>query len=65
MEEINKNTYLNIKSDLIDIDGNNKEISITITEDGTPRAVAFFDIDKTLAELKNIHGQAIKLLFLN
>ncbi len=63
MAQINNNTYLNIKSELIDIDGNHKEISITITEDGTPRAVAFFDIDKTLAELKNIHGQAIKVLF--
>ena len=25
--------------------------------------MAFFDIDKTLAELKNIHGKAIKTLF--
>lgn len=64
MEEIiNKNSFVKITSELEDLDGTHKEISITITEDGTPRAVAFFDIDKTLAELKSIHGQAIKALF--
>jgi hypothetical protein len=63
MEEIvNKNTFIKIASELEDINGGYKEIPITITTDGTPRAVAFFDIDKTLAELKNIHGKAIKVL---
>ncbi|MBK5215280.1 MAG: hypothetical protein JJE53_00505 [Candidatus Pacebacteria bacterium] len=64
MEDIkNKNSTVLIKSELAGIDGKYKEISITITPDGTPMAVAFFDIDKTLAELKNIHGKAIKILF--
>jgi phosphoglycolate phosphatase-like HAD superfamily hydrolase len=64
MEEvINKNKIIIIKSELEGIDGAHKEIPITIMEDGTPRAVAFFDIDQTLAELKEIHGKAIKILF--
>jgi len=57
------NNFVKILSNLPAIDGSFKEVSITITEDGTPRAVAFFDIDKTLAELKDIHGNAIKTLF--
>lgn len=60
---INKNTTINVLSALKGIDGTYKEISITITSDGTPMAVAFFDIDKTLAELKIIHSNAIKALF--
>lgn len=63
MQETDKYTYLKVNSNLLGLGGSHKEISITITEDGTPRAIAFFDIDKTLAELKNIHGQAIKALF--
>jgi len=62
-KEVLKNTFIKVTSNLEDISGGHKEITITITEDGTPRAVAFFDIDKTLAELKNVHGQAIKALF--
>lgn len=60
---INKNTTMKIASALESVDGTHKEINITITSEGTPIAVAFFDIDKTLAELKNIHGNAIKALF--
>ena len=60
---INKNNTVRIISELECIDGSHEEITINITEDGTPMAVAFFDIDKTLAELKNIHGLAIKSLF--
>ena len=65
MEDIenNKNTFIKIQSELEGIDGFHKEISISITEDDTPLAVAFFDIDKTLAELMNIHGAAIRTLF--
>lgn len=62
-DTINKNSFVKITSELEGLDKTHKEISITITEDGTPRAVAFFDIDKTLAELKSIHGKAIKILF--
>ena len=64
MEEIkNKNNFIRIKSKLESLDGTFKEIPVTTGEDGTPIAVAFFDIDKTLAELKNIHSNAIKTLF--
>ena len=59
----NKSIFIKVLSELEGIDGSHKEISITITEDGTPTAVAFFDIDKTLAELKDIHSGAIKALF--
>lgn len=62
MEEKNKNTFIKIKSELESLDGTFKDIPVMITEDGTPMAVAFFDIDKTLAELKSIHGKAIKIL---
>jgi phosphoglycolate phosphatase-like HAD superfamily hydrolase len=62
-ESKNKNSFIKIVSELEDINGIHKEISIEITQDGAPRAVAFFDIDKTLAELKNIHGKAIRVLF--
>jgi len=63
-ENNNINTsFIKVLSELPSIDGSYEEISVTITEDGTPAAVAFFDIDKTLAELKNIHGKAIKTLF--
>ncbi len=63
MEElIIKNTYVKIKSELENLDGNFEEFSITLGEDGTAMAMAFFDIDETLAELKNIHGDAIKKL---
>ena len=60
---IQKTKIVRIKSELEGLDGNCKEIPIAITEDGAPRAVAFFDIDQTLAELKEIHGKAIKILF--
>jgi len=61
--DTNKNTFLKITSELEGFLGKHEEISITITEDGTPMAVAFFDIDKTLAELKSIHGRAVQMLF--
>lgn len=61
MESLKK--FIKIKSELEGFDGIFKDIPVTIGEDGTPIAVAFFDIDKTLAELRNIHGGAIiKLL---
>lgn len=63
MEEIkNNNIFIKIKSELESLDGTFKDIPIMIGESGTPLAVAFFDIDKTLAELKSIHGKAIRML---
>ena len=55
--------YISIKSELEDIDGNKKDIKIELMEDGKPRAMAFFDIDGTLAHLDIIHGKAIAKLF--
>lgn len=55
--------YTSVKSELEDVDGNKKDIKIKIMEDGKPRAMAFFDIDETLAHLDIIHGKAIAKLF--
>ncbi len=55
--------WINISSELEGIDGKKKEIKIELMEDGKPRAMAFFDIDGTLAHLGAIHGQAIAKLF--
>ncbi|MEK7060220.1 MAG: HAD family hydrolase [Patescibacteria group bacterium] len=55
--------YTSVKSELEDVSGNKKDIKIEIMEDGKPRAMAFFDIDGTLAHLDIIHGKAIAKLF--
>ena len=57
--------WISIVSDLEGIDGAKKNIKIEIMEDGMPRAMAFFDIDETLAHLSIIHGPAIRKLFPN
>lgn len=55
--------YINIQSELEDIDGKKKEIKIELMNDGKPITMAFFDIDGTLAHLSMIHGKAIQKLF--
>jgi len=55
--------WIPVPSELGGLDGNRKDIKIELMEDGKPRAVAFFDIDGTLAHLDIIHGQAIAKLF--
>jgi phosphoglycolate phosphatase-like HAD superfamily hydrolase len=55
--------FVSVKSELEDIDGNKKDIKIELMEDGKPRAMAFFDIDGTLAHLDVIHSKAIAKLF--
>jgi phosphoglycolate phosphatase-like HAD superfamily hydrolase len=58
--------YLKVQSDLEVFDGEKwekPEIEIKLGADGKPKALAFFDIDKTLAELGFIHGEAFKKLF--
>ena len=55
--------WVTVKSSLLSLDGTQKDIKIEIMEDGMPKAMAFFDIDGTLAHLSAIHGQAIKELF--
>ncbi len=54
---------ISTKSLLEDMDGNYKTINIELMEDGKPQAMAFFDIDGTLAHLDMIHGKAIAKLF--
>lgn len=60
---IEKKKWINIPSELEDINGKKKDIKIELMEDGKPRAMAFFDIDGTLAHLSSIHGKAIAKLF--
>ncbi len=57
--------WLDIPSELEGVDGKKKNIKIELMEDGKPRAMAFFDIDGTLAHLEIIHDKAIVELFPN
>ena len=54
---------LRVRSELESARGEQEEIAITLGPDGMPRAVAFIDIDGTLADLKFVHGEAIAKLF--
>jgi len=58
-----KKKWINVSSELEGVDGKKKDIKIELMEDGKPRAMAFFDIDGTLAHLSAIHGKAIAELF--
>jgi phosphoglycolate phosphatase-like HAD superfamily hydrolase len=55
--------WINVSSELEGIDGKKKAIKIELIKDDKPRAMAFFDIDGTLAHLSVIHGKAIAKLF--
>ncbi len=55
--------WITVASELEDLEGNKKDIKVEIMDDGMPRAMAFFDIDGTLAHLSAIHGRAIAKLF--
>lgn len=57
--------WLDVQSELEDIDGNKKDIKIELMEDNKPRAMAFFDIDGTLAHLYFLHDEAIQKIFPN
>ena len=57
--------WIKTESNLSGLNGEKSEINIETMEDGKPRAMAFFDIDGTLAHLDMIHGEAIKRLFPN
>ncbi len=54
---------ISIPSRLEKVDGSHAELRISLAEDGKTKAIAFFDIDKTLAHLTSIHTQAIGTLF--
>jgi len=54
---------LSIQSELEGLNGNRKDIRVEIMEDGMPKAMAFFDIDGTLAHLSIIHSKAIHSIF--
>lgn len=58
-----KKQWVNVTSNLESLDGNFKEIKIQLMADGKPKAMAFFDIDGTLAHLGPIHGKAIAKIF--
>lgn len=55
--------WISVPSELEGIDGEKKNIKIELMDDGMPRALAFFDIDGTLAHLDIVHGKAIAQLF--
>ncbi len=55
--------WITIPSELEDINGNKNGIKIELMGNGMPRALAFFDIDGTLAHLGDIHSKAIAKLF--
>ncbi|MFZ2204964.1 MAG: hypothetical protein WAV23_00015 [Minisyncoccia bacterium] len=57
------NKWITVQSELKGISGENKEIKLEIMGDGMPRAVAFFDIDKTLAHLDFLYKEAINNIF--
>ena len=54
---------VSLQSEIKSVDGEKKQIAIKLAGDGMPKAVAFFDIDGTLAELTSIHGAVIKEVF--
>jgi phosphoglycolate phosphatase-like HAD superfamily hydrolase len=56
---------ITIPSNLSGVDGNHADISIRIIDDVMPVAIAFFDIDKTLAHLDIVYKEAIHVLFPN
>ena len=57
------NKWINIISELEDLEGNKKEIKIELMKDGMPRALVFFDVDETLAHLDFIYSKAIQKIF--
>src|ERR1035437_7590632 len=60
---LEKRKWISVPSKLVGINGGMTNIEIELMEDGRPRAVAFFDIDGTLAHLTAIHGVSIRRLF--
>lgn len=57
--------WIKVDSNLLNINNLHSEINIETVDDRKTRAMAFFDIDGTLAHLDMIHGEAIKRLFPN
>jgi phosphoglycolate phosphatase-like HAD superfamily hydrolase len=55
--------WISVTSELEGINGKKKDIKIELMGDGKPRAMAFFDIDGTLAHLSAIHGKVIVKIF--
>ncbi|MEK7651839.1 MAG: HAD family hydrolase [Patescibacteria group bacterium] len=54
---------LTVKSELEDLNGENPDIDIELGSDGLPRAMAFFDIDKTFTHLQPVYMEAVPQLF--
>ncbi|MFA5840680.1 MAG: HAD family hydrolase [Candidatus Paceibacterota bacterium] len=59
---LSERKWISVQSELEGLDGK-KDIKIELMEDGKPRAIAFFDIDGTLAHLSALHDKAIAKLF--
>ncbi len=59
------NNILKLKSNLTNINNSFSDIDIEVVGESTPTAVAFFDIDKTLAHLDILYKEAIHELFPN
>jgi len=55
--------WIKVESNLVGVNGQKSEINIELLENNKPRAMAFFDIDGTLAHLGMIHGKAINRIF--
>src|SRR3989344_5767563 len=62
-DKMSREKWISVESELLGLDGKKKSIKIELMKDGKPRALAFFDIDGTLAHLEAIHGKAIAKLF--
>ncbi len=58
-----KGKWITVSSNLLNLKDEHSNIKIEIMSDNKPRAMAFFDIDGTLAHLNVIHGDAIEQLF--
>jgi phosphoglycolate phosphatase-like HAD superfamily hydrolase len=57
------NKWVTFKSELKGLTGKQSDIKIALMNGEVPRALAFFDIDGTLAHLDKVHGRAIIKLF--
>lgn len=62
---VNNNDSISLISNLRSIDSSLNKIEIAVIDNNMPLAIAFFDIDKTLAHLDILYKEAIHKLFPN
>ena len=58
-----KRPVIRVKSDLEKLDGSYEDLDIELLPDGKPKAVVFFDVDKTLVRFRSVYREAISKLF--